>query len=43
MRTHGYKPLQGYNAQLAVNDRQVVIAATTPVPHANPARSPLPG
>ncbi len=27
MRTHGYKPLQGYNAQLAVNDRQVVIAA----------------
>ena len=27
MRTHGFKPLQGYNAQLAVNDRQVVIAA----------------
>jgi hypothetical protein len=27
MRTHGYKPLQGYNAQLAVNDGQVVIAA----------------
>src|SRR3954454_9513225 len=27
MRTHGYKPLQGYNAQLAVNDQQVVIAA----------------
>jgi hypothetical protein len=27
MRTHGYKPMQGYNAQLAVNDRQVVIAA----------------
>jgi len=27
MRTHGYKPLQGYNAQLAVNERQVVIAA----------------
>jgi hypothetical protein len=26
MRTHGYKPLQGYNAQLAVNE-QVVIAA----------------
>jgi transposase len=27
MRTHGYKPLQGYNAQLAVNEQQVVIAA----------------
>jgi hypothetical protein len=27
MRTHGFKPLQGYNAQLAVNERQVVIAA----------------
>jgi len=27
MRTHGFKPLQGYNAQLAVNDKQVVIAA----------------
>ena len=27
MRTHGFKPLQGYNAQLAVNDQQVVIAA----------------
>jgi transposase len=27
MRTHGYKPLQGFNAQLAVTDRQVVIAA----------------
>ena len=27
MRTHGYKPLQGYNAQLAVNAQQVVIAA----------------
>jgi transposase len=27
MRTHGYKPLQGYNAQLVVNDGQVVIAA----------------
>jgi hypothetical protein len=27
MRTHGYRPLQGYNAQLAVNDGQVVIAA----------------
>src|SRR3954463_7470245 len=27
MRTHGYAPLQGYNAQLAVNEQQVVIAA----------------
>jgi len=27
MRTHGFKPLQGYNAQLAVNDQQVVVAA----------------
>lgn len=27
MRTHGFKPLQGYNAQLVVNDQQVVIAA----------------
>jgi hypothetical protein len=27
MRTHGYKPLQGYNAQLAVSEQQVVIAA----------------
>jgi hypothetical protein len=27
MRTHGFKPLQGYNAQLAVNDQQVAIAA----------------
>jgi transposase len=27
MRTHGFKPLQGYNAQLAVNEHQVVIAA----------------
>jgi transposase len=27
MRTHGYKPLQGYNAQLAVNEHQLVIAA----------------
>jgi transposase len=27
MRTHGYAPLQGYNAQLAVNDQQVVVAA----------------
>ena len=27
MRTHGYTPLQGYNAQLAVSDQQVVIAA----------------
>jgi transposase len=27
MRTHGYAPLQGYNAQLAVNEQQVAIAA----------------
>src|SRR4051812_17554848 len=27
MRPHGYKPLQGYNAQLAVNEQQVVVAA----------------
>jgi hypothetical protein len=27
MRTHGYAPLQGYNAQLAVNEQQVVVAA----------------
>jgi transposase len=27
MRTHGFKPLQGYNAQLAVNEQQVVVAA----------------
>ena len=27
MRTHGYAPLQGYNAQLAVNDRQLIVAA----------------
>jgi transposase len=27
MRTHGYAPLQGYNAQLAVNEQQIVIAA----------------
>jgi transposase len=27
MRTHGYAPLQGYNAQLVVNEQQVVIAA----------------
>ena len=27
MRTHGYKPLQGYNAQLAVNEQQIVVAA----------------
>jgi transposase len=27
MHTHGYKPLQGYNAQLAVNDQQVAVAA----------------
>jgi hypothetical protein len=29
MRTHGYKPLQGYNAQLSVNERQVIIAELT--------------
>ncbi len=27
MRTHGYAPLQGYNAQLVVNEQQVVLAA----------------
>jgi transposase len=27
VRTHGQPPLQGYNAQMAVNDQQVVIAA----------------
>jgi transposase len=27
MRTHGYAPLQGYNAQLAVTDQQVAVAA----------------
>ena len=27
MRTHGFRPLQGYNAQLAVNDQQVILAA----------------
>ena len=27
VRTHGQPPLQGYNAQLAVNDQQVVVAA----------------
>ena len=27
MRTPGFKPLQGYNAQLAVNDRQVIVGA----------------
>ena len=27
MRTHGYAPLQGYTAQIAVNDRQVILAA----------------
>ena len=27
MRTHGYAPLQGYNARLVVNERQVVVAA----------------
>jgi len=34
MRTQGQPPLQGYNAQLAVNDRQVIVAAevTTDAP-----------
>jgi hypothetical protein len=27
VRTHGQPPLQGYNAQLAVNDKQVIVAA----------------
>jgi hypothetical protein len=27
VRTHGQPPLQGYNAQLAVNDKQVILAA----------------
>jgi hypothetical protein len=27
VRTHGQAPLQGYNAQMAVNDQQVVLAA----------------
>ena len=27
MRTHGYAPLQGYNAQLAVNEKQLIVAA----------------
>jgi transposase len=27
VRTHGQPPLQGYNAQLAVNDQQVIVAA----------------
>ena len=27
VRTHGQPPLQGYNAQMAVNDQQLVIAA----------------
>ena len=27
VRTHGQPPLQGYNAQLAVNDKRVVVAA----------------
>ena len=27
VRTHGQPPLQGYNAQMAVNDRQIVLAA----------------
>ncbi len=26
VRTHGQPPLQGYNAQLAVNDQQIVVA-----------------
>jgi DDE family transposase len=34
MRTQGQPPLQGYNAQLAVNDKQVIVAAevTTDAP-----------
>jgi hypothetical protein len=34
MRTHGQPPLQGDNAQLAVNDRQIIVAAeiTTDAP-----------
>jgi hypothetical protein len=34
MRTQGQPPLQGYNAQLAVNDQQVIVAAeiTTDAP-----------
>src|SRR3954471_803370 len=34
MRTQGQPPLQGYNAQLAVNDREVIVAAevTTDAP-----------
>jgi transposase len=27
VRTHGQPPMQGYNAQLAVNDRQLIVAA----------------
>ena len=27
VRTHGQPPLQGYNAQAAVNDRQIIVAA----------------
>jgi hypothetical protein len=27
VRTHGRPPLQGYNAQLVVNDRQIAVAA----------------
>ena len=27
VRTHGQPPLQGYNAQAAVNEHQVVVAA----------------
>jgi transposase len=27
VRTHGQPPLQGYNAQMAVNDKQIVLAA----------------
>jgi hypothetical protein len=33
VRTHGQPPLQGYNAQFAVNDQQVVVAAETPPSH----------
>jgi hypothetical protein len=34
MRTQGQPPLQGYNAQLTVNDQQVIVAAeiTTDAP-----------
>ena len=38
VRTHGQPPLQGYNAQMAVNDQQLVIAAeiTTESPDFGP-------